>query len=184
MKTILLLRHAKSDWDAAGTADHERPLNGRGRKAAALIGRLLARIEEVPDRVLTSSALRARETVRLAAEAGAWRSAVEVVPEFYGGPPGTIVARVQRADDRDATLLLAGHEPNWSALASALAGGGTLRFPTAALARIDLAIESWRAVGPGRGRLVWFVNPRLLIAAGLDRDPQGPAARVQRKRKS
>ena len=73
MKTLILFRHGKSDWNTDYAADHDRPLAKRGRNAAATMGAMLARIEQVSDRVLTSSAVRARETVELAAEAGGWK---------------------------------------------------------------------------------------------------------------
>ena len=148
MKTIILLRHGKSDWEADYDDDHERPLAERGRSAAALMGTLLARVNQVPQRVLCSSAVRARETVRLAVEAGGWSCSVT-------------------EDDAVVSLLLAGHEPAWSGLAAELIGGGELRFPTAAMARIDFEVDRWSRVRPATGSLVWFVIPRLLKAAGL-----------------
>jgi phosphohistidine phosphatase len=66
--------------------------------------------------------------------------------------------------------MLAGHEPTWSALASDLMGGGILRFPTAAMARIDLEIDGWKTVGFDRGMLVWFLVPRFVKAAGFPAD--------------
>jgi phosphohistidine phosphatase len=170
VKTIILLRHGKSDWDAGYGDDHDRPLARRGRKAATLMGALLARVGQVPDRVLTSSAVRARETVDLAVEAGRWPCPVEVVPEFYGGSPAAVLERVRRENDGASSLMLAGHEPTWSALASDLMGGGILRFPTAAMARIDLEIDGWKSVGFDRGMLVWFLVPRLVKAAGFPAD--------------
>ena len=171
MKTIILFRHGKSDWDAGYAADHDRPLAKRGRNAAATMGAMLARAGQLPDRVLTSSAVRARETVRLAAEAGSWTCPVEVVPEFYESSPARVLARLREEDDAASSLLLAGHEPTWSTLASELTGGGFLRFPTAAMARIDLEIEGWSHIEQDRGTLVWFLIPRLLKSAGLASKP-------------
>jgi phosphohistidine phosphatase len=170
LKTIILFRHGKSDWDTDFGTDHDRPLAKRGRHAAATMGALLARLEQVPDRVLTSSAVRARETVERAAEAGAWPCPILVTPEFYASSPATVLARVREEDDAVASLLLAGHEPTWSALASDLMGGGRLRFPTAAMARIDFEVDSWSRVDADRGVLVWFLIPRLLKATGFGPD--------------
>lgn len=168
MRTLLLLRHAKSDWDAPAGGDHERPLSKRGRKAAALVGAFLARAGAVPDRVLTSSAVRARTTVELAAAAGKWRSEIEVTPAFYESSPEAVLAEVRRQPKEVETLLVAGHEPVWSTLASRLVGGGAIRFPTAAVAAIELETDDWSEVAPGRGRLLWLVVPRLLEDLGLD----------------
>jgi phosphohistidine phosphatase len=167
MKTLILMRHGKSDWNADYGSDHERPLNKRGRTAAASMGRLLARIDLVPERVLTSSAVRAHDSVVLAAEAGGWTCPVEVVPEFYASSPGEVLTRVCAEGDGTSRLLIAGHEPTWSTLAAALIGGGCLRFPTAAMARIDFALDRWCDIEVGRGTLHWFLVPRLVKALGL-----------------
>lgn len=162
MRTLLLLRHAKSDWEAPSGGDHERPLNRRGRKAAALVGVFLARAGAVPDLVLTSSAVRARTTVERAAESGRWPSKIEIAPALYEATPEAVLAEVRRQPDEAQTLLLAGHEPTWSALVSLLIGGGEIRLPTAAVAAIEFDTDAWESVGPGKGRLLWLVVPRLL----------------------
>ena len=138
--------------------------------AAATIGSVLSQVGQIPDRVLTSSAVRACETVRLAAEAGDWNCPIEVVPDFYGGTPAAVLARVRKENDATSSLLLAGHEPTWSSLASGLIGGGSLRFPTAAMARIDLEVDSWSHVQADGGMLVWLLIPRLIRAMGLGVD--------------
>jgi phosphohistidine phosphatase len=171
VKTLILFRHGKSDWNTDYGADHDRPLAKRGRNAAATMGTMLARTEQIPDRVLTSSAVRARDTVELAAEAGGWKCPVEIVPEFYGSSPATVVARVREESDAASSLLLAGHEPTWSTLAAELTGGGFLRFPTAAMVRIDLDLDSWSRLEVDKGMLVWFLIPRLVKAMGLPADP-------------
>jgi phosphohistidine phosphatase len=166
MKTIVLFRHGKSDWEAGHDADHERPLAPRGRKTAARMGRVLAAISEVPGKVLTSPAVRAHDSVLLAAEAGGWEAPIEVAPELYSSSPEEVIARVRQEADAGDSLLVAGHEPTWSELAAALIGGGRLRFPTAAMARIDLHVERWSDVAPGTGTLIWFLVPRLVKGAG------------------
>jgi phosphohistidine phosphatase len=130
------------------------------------MGALLAQAGQIPDRVLTSSAVRALDTVRLAAEAGGWTCPVEVVPEFYGSSAPAVLARVRQEEDGASSLLLAGHEPTWSSLFLELTGG-LVRFPTAAMARIDVGTDSWSGVEAGRGMLVWFLTPRLIKAAWL-----------------
>lgn len=168
MRTLLLLRHAKSDWEAPSGSDHERPLNKRGRKAAALVGTFLAKAGVVPELVVSSSAVRARTTVELAVAAGNWESKVEVTPALYEATPETVIAKLRRLTDEAGTVLLAGHEPTWSTLASLLIGGGALRMPTAAVAAIEFDAERWAEVDHGRGRLLWLIVPRLLDE--LDRE--------------
>ncbi len=162
MKTLLLLRHGKSRWDAGPLPDHERPLAPRGVKAARRMGRFLERVGPVPERVLCSPAVRAAETLRLAADAGGWRLPAGIVPELYGASPRDVLACVGAVDPAVESLLVVGHEPACSQTASALAGGAALRFPTAALACIRLDAAGWDEVRPGVGELLWLVTPRML----------------------
>lgn len=165
MKTLYLLRHAKSDWNSAGP-DHERMLAPRGMDAAQRIGRFLSELGEVPDRIVSSTAVRARETVRLAAEAGKWLPELELDRILYNSSAELMLEWLHGADDTTNSLLLVGHQPTWSLLAGGLIGGGDFRFPTAALARIDLNIDRWRDAEFGCGELVWFQLPRVLKRIG------------------
>ena len=165
MKTLYLLRHGKSDW-GSGCPDHERTLAPRGIDAAQRIGRLLRDLDEVPDRVVTSTAVRARETVRIAKETGEWSPEIELEAGFYGTDPERLLDWVRRLDDGTNSILLAGHQPTWSLFASGLIGGGQLRYPTAALAKIGLHVDRWSEVDFGCGELVWFQLPRVLKGIG------------------
>jgi phosphohistidine phosphatase len=164
-KTLLLLRHAKSDWDADSGDDHDRPLARRGLRAARRVGAALTALGRAPDAVLTSSALRARRTAELAAEAGGWRAPVEVDGALYLSPPAAVLERVRQRQDAAASLLVVGHEPTWSGLVEELTGA-RVRLPTAAVARIDLDIGSWGEIRPGGGTLIWLLTPKVLQALG------------------
>ena len=165
MKRLILLRHGKSDWDAGAGTDHDRPLAERGIRAARTMGRLLSDAGLAPDTVVTSSAVRARTTAELAAEAGRWKSTTTVTDALYGASPGSVVELVRGTEEEADSLLLVGHEPTWSAVASMLTGGARLRFPTAAAVGIDLAVRSWRNVDPQSGELAWVLPPRLFTRA-------------------
>jgi phosphohistidine phosphatase len=164
MRGLLLLRHAKSDWQADFGDDRARPLNSRGKKAAKVIGRFLARAEQVPDAAITSPAVRAAETLRLAMKAGEWNCPVRTAGGLYGEGVSGLVAEIRTEPDATAVLLAVGHEPTWSDALGAFIGGGRLRFPTAALARIDFDVDRWRDVAPQTGVLSWLVTPRLLAS--------------------
>ena len=166
MKTILLFRHGKSDWDAGMDVDHERPLARRGKKAAALMGRYLAALGEVPDQAHTSTAVRAAETLRRAAEAGAWKCPVATSRALYQASPESALEYVQKLDDACGCVLLVGHEPTWSMLLGALVGGARVELPTAAMARIDVEVEAWSGVAFGTGALVWLTTPKILAGIG------------------
>jgi len=106
--------------------------------------------------------VRARDTTRLAIEAGEWKRQLELEASFYGGGPDSLLLWLRKADAATDSLLLTGHEPTWSLLAEGLIGGGNIRFPTAALAKIDLHIERWAETEFGVGELIWLQLPRTL----------------------
>lgn len=168
MKTLILFRHAKSDWDADTGRDRDRPLSSRGMRAARVMGRFLSLAAQLPDSVVTSSALRARTTVELAAEAGAWKCPIRVNDALYEATPFKILEEIRREPEPSATLLLGGHEPTWSELGSLLVGGGTLMIPTATMVRIDFGLDTWASIAYGEGALVWLVPPRLFTKGEFD----------------
>ena len=160
-KQLILFRHGKSDWTADWQADHNRPLAKRGIKAAKTMGRLLTAAAQVPNAVITSSAVRAASTVELAAKAGGWDCPIEVTDALYAADPAQVLTEIQQVSDAIQTLLLAGHEPTWSTLAARLIGGGQIRFPTAAMVRIDFDVNAWNQVDFGRGALIWLLQPKF-----------------------
>jgi len=168
MKSLLLLRHGKSNWDTRNQVDHDRPLARRGRKAASIMGRYLTALSEVPEFVCSSSAIRALDTAQRAAEAGDWSCPIEISESLYHASPDQVLDVARKTDPAVARLLMAGHEPTWSVLTGRLIGAASIRFPTAAIARIDLAIEEWREVDYGKGTLVWLVTPKLLERIGWE----------------
>ncbi|MCY3860943.1 MAG: histidine phosphatase family protein [bacterium] len=152
MSAVIFLRHAKSDWHAGATNDIERPLNKRGRQAAAAVGSFLAQSGHVPDLVLCSPATRTRQTLELAMEAGGWTSPTETADELYYGSVNQMIAL---ACQRQAPVtMLVGHEPTTSTAIGRLTGA-ELRMPTAALARVSLNPDN-------TGQLDWLIPPRLL----------------------
>ena len=162
MKTVLLFRHGKSDWDANYGRDHERPLAKRGIKAAKRMGRFLAKAGPLPDVCVTSTAVRARTTLRLAHEAGGWTAPIYETERLYAcglNDVGTVIFSTEDAVD---VLLLAGHEPTWSSAVEEMIGGGMVEMPTAALACIDFEVERWQDVAWGEGTLRWLVIPKAL----------------------
>lgn len=162
MKTLYLLRHGKSNWKADYGPDHERPIAKRGRKAADRMGRFLAAHDQLPDFILCSTAVRTRQTLERAMAAGAWEVPVHHTDTLYLASLEAIHKLVRRVENQVERLLLVAHEPTCSDLVSHLVGGGDHRFPTAAMARIDLHISQWQHFGEDLGELIWLVPPRLL----------------------
>jgi phosphohistidine phosphatase len=168
MRSVILFRHGKSDWqtDTAGD-DRKRPLSRRGQRAARTMGRFIALAGEVPDAAITSHALRASETLRLAKEAGDW-NCPELSREGLAGDVNSVLEEIRAASPVTGVLLVVGHEPTLSQLAEFLIGGGSLRLPTGALARIELDAAEWTQVGPGCGQVAWLVLPRLFPKRSFD----------------
>ncbi|MFT5144943.1 MAG: phosphohistidine phosphatase [Rhodothermales bacterium] len=162
MKSIYILRHAKSDWNANYGEDHDRPLAPRGEAAAARVGRLLRDTNNVPDLIFSSTAVRARTTVHLASEAGDWGRPIELRPELYGAGVETILEIAHGLPDSIESALFAGHQPGWSYAVSALSGGGMVSMPTACLARIDFEVRGWQSCRVGGGVLSLLIPPKGL----------------------
>lgn len=157
MPALYLLRHGKSDWEG-NARDEDRELTARGRRSAKAVGSFLTRVGSVPDMAVTSPAVRARTTLELAVEAGRWPSPIRVAGELYRRGPEAVLTLVRAEDPSTESLLLVGHEPTWSTVVETLTGA-TVRFPTAALARVEL--ERWTDAVVGGGALAWLLPPRL-----------------------
>lgn len=158
----MLLRHGKSDWDAAFATDAERPLAPRGVEAAEAMGRFVRASGRLPDLVVTSPAVRAATTAQLAHEAGSWNCEIDVDARLYGASADEAIATLTELPSDVETVLLVGHQPTWGNLVVLMIGGGWVRFPTAALACVDFGATDWAAIGPGRGELQFLVPPKIV----------------------
>ncbi len=168
MHTLHLLRHAKSSWSDPALADHARPLSRRGRRDGARIAAYARRAGIEPELVLCSSAVRTLETLELLRPALAAGATVSVEDELYTAPAPRLLARLHEVPDTTASVLLIGHNPGLEELALLLASpGGELdrlaeKFPTAALATLELPGTSWRRLAAGEAVLAAYVVPREL----------------------
>ena len=147
MKTLLILRHAKSSWKDEGLTDFDRPLNGRGQRDAPRMGTLLREHDLIPDKILSSNAVRARSTALLAAEAAGFKGDLELTADFYLAPPATYLQRLAMLPEEVGRVMVVGHNPGLEELVAHLTGTDD-PFPTAALAKVNLPIESWSELTP------------------------------------
>lgn len=162
MKTLLILRHAKSSWKDETLPDHERPLNKRGKQSAPLMGELIRREGLLPDLILCSTAKRARQTADLVAEASAYQGEIQHSRELYAAPPQAYLQALSQLEDQYERVMVVGHNPGLEELLQALTGE-MQPLPTAALAQVDLPIESWAELKSlRRGRLVEIWRPKEL----------------------
>lgn len=142
MKTLLLMRHAKSSWASPGLADHDRPLNERGEKASIRMGRLLRERDLRPDALVLSTALRAVQTAERVVKAAGLDLALHTRRELYLAPPSSYVALAKLFPASAECGLLIGHNPGLEELVTSVAGHHE-RMPTAALAKVTLNVETW-----------------------------------------
>ncbi len=162
MKTLLVLRHGKSSWSDPSLADHDRPLKGRGKRAAKKIGRLLRERDLLPDLIVTSTARRARSTARRAAQAAGYQGeTIETRELYFSGVGRQLAAVAGHARPGDARVMIVGHNPAFEELVETLTGG-EVRLTTANLAAVDFAIDDWQDLPSTRGELRFLVRPREL----------------------
>jgi phosphohistidine phosphatase len=170
MRSLTLLRHAKSSWDDDSLDDFHRPLNDRGRKSAKAMGKHLAKSGASFDRIIASPAQRVVETLE-GLTSGGWKaSTVQFDPAIYHASTGDLLEMVRAVPDQVKRLMLVGHNPVLGMLAlqlteeddEGLRASLSQNYPTGALAEIELDVDHWKDVRPRCGRLTAFTVPRSL----------------------
>ena len=170
MKTLYLLRHAKSSWSDASLGDHDRPLNSRGYHAAPLMGAFLREGGHTPDFVLCSTAARTRQTLAAVLEELDVEPAIDWDGDLYLAGPQEMLDLLRAVPDTVESVLMVAHNPGTAILADALCAQGEAtalalmrtKYPTAGLAIIDLEVDRWEETRSDCGRLVSFTRPRDL----------------------
>jgi phosphohistidine phosphatase len=159
MKTLLVLRHAKSSWNDPALDDHERPLNERGRRDAPRMGELVRQYGLIPDLVISSDAVRALLTAQAVAEAARYAGEILLDPRLYIASPADILSLLQTVRENAETIMIVGHNPGLEELVEHLTGE-RLDLPTATLAEIHLPIDHWHDLDIAtRGTLVGHWRP-------------------------
>jgi len=167
MRTLYLLRHAKSSWDDPTLPDHARPLAPRGRRDAKRIAEHVREHGIAPELVLCSSARRTRETLKLLRPSLAAPN-VRTEDGLYGASAHELVERLHAVPKAVASVLLIGHNPGLEDLALLLSSSGPdlervrEKFPTAALATLALRDASWSRLSAGDAELTAYVVPKQL----------------------
>lgn len=167
MKTLMLLRHAKSSWDDASLRDFERPLAKRGKRDAPRIGEELKLRAPMPDIIISSPATRAKQTIEAVVQTSGIRSRLEFNESIYGASSAELMRLIGRLPDSINCALMVGHNPGFEELVSRLTGTDTV-MPTAALACMEFQIDHWNDLEDGAGKLIWLLTPKNL--KGEDKD--------------
>jgi phosphohistidine phosphatase len=162
MKTLLVLRHAKSSWSDSTIDDHARPLNPRGLRDAPRVGTLVREQELTPDLLIASDAVRARETAAAVARAAGYTREILLDPSLYLADPEAIYAVLGARGAHTNRIMIVGHNPGLSQLVAQLTGDDE-ELPTAGLAHIALPIQRWDELRRStRGTLVARWRPKHL----------------------
>jgi phosphohistidine phosphatase len=153
------MRHAKSSWAEADLADFDRPLNERGKRNALFMGNVMHENDYAPDIILSSPAVRARETALLVKEGGKLNSELQFDDRIYEASPQTLIQIVSGISDRYSSAMLIGHNPGIEGFIRSLTG--TLEpMPTASIAAIELNAASWSGVAANSSRVVKVIRPK------------------------
>ena len=166
MKTILLLRHAKSSHDDSSLKDFDRPLAKRGRRDSPRMGDFLKEVKGLPGLIISSPAKRAKQTIELfAEEAGIDPSLLTWNEDLYYGGARDYLTTIQKSPEGVDDIMLVGHNPLMEETVSLLCneqGVYTVRMPTAALVCLEHPATDWNQVKPGTARFKWMMIPKLL----------------------
>ena len=164
MKTILLLRHAKSSWKDPDLPDHDRPLKKRGQNDAPRMGKLLKDEDLIPDLIMSSTAVRAKKTAELVAKACKYKGEISLNQSLYGAEPADYLKVLQELSDKYKTVLVVGHSPSVEETVDVLTGSPDVIMPTCALAHISLPIQNWAKLNEQKikGKLLKVWRPKEL----------------------
>jgi phosphohistidine phosphatase len=161
MKTLYLIRHAKSSWDYPDLEDFERPLSKRGRKSALLMGTILKKLNAAPDLVLSSPANRAAMTARMIADAIHYPlDRIQYTETIYLSDETVLIQVIQNMNDSVKRAMLIGHNPGLTGLANTIADEPINDIPTGGVCCMDLDIASWEEIREHGGKLRFFEFPK------------------------
>jgi phosphohistidine phosphatase len=159
MKKIIIMRHAKSDWENSSLSDIERPLNSRGKKEAPLMGKELIKRKLIPEIMISSPAVRAQETARTVAENFDFGSEIIIDEGFYFGTLNTVIQSLKLLPDSCNSVMIFGHNPTWESLVSLLSGKFP-EMPTAAVAVLTFPGKFWNDLAESKCSLEALIIPK------------------------
>ena len=162
MKSIILFRHGESDYNLDFSQDHERPLAQSGIQDAGKMGAYLYQQNESPNLVISSTAVRAKATAKIAMDVGKWSCNIVLESKIYGGSPEYLLSLIKSQNNRLSSICIVGHEPNFSSFIVKSTDSNYLQFPTASMAKINFDVNSWQEIIMGFGNLNWIISPKEL----------------------
>ena len=159
MRTLFLLRHAKSSWSDTQLDDFDRPLNERGIRSAPFIGEIMVARGYRPDLIISSPAKRAKSTSLLVCDVLSASYELRFDNRIYESSPGTLLEVTLAIPNDYSSAMLVGHNPGMEGFIKLLTGDSE-QMPTASLAVIEIDVDSWKNVRPGGGKLREIIRPK------------------------
>ncbi|HSZ26119.1 MAG TPA: histidine phosphatase family protein [Cytophagaceae bacterium] len=160
-KTLIFMRHAKSDWSVSGEKDFDRTLNNRGLSDAPRMGRRLFEMGVKPDLIISSPAIRAKMTAESVAEQLNYDiDNIVYESEIYESSVRTLLRVINNLDDQYNCIIIFGHNPTHTYLAEYLTKEAIGNIPTAGAVKIDFDLDSWKLVSEATGKMKWFEYPK------------------------
>lgn len=161
LKTICFIRHAKSSWDDISLADHDRPLNKRGKRDAPMMAEKMEKLGIKPDYILCSTARRAKDTARHFIKTFELKeSDVRYEGNLYGAGPDDVIRIVRTVPDDKKSVFVFGHNPTLTILANTFAGVQIDNVPTCGVFKAKTMVESWKSFDPAQAAFVAFYYPK------------------------
>ncbi len=184
MKTLLLMRHAKSSWKDTDVADHERPLNKRGRSDAPRMGQLLCDRELVPQVILSSSAARARQTAEALIKTSGFQGEISYLDRLYLAEADEYISALRELPDTIERVMVIGHNPGLESLLQVLSRR-IESLPTAVIAHLVLPISRWSELSAETdGELVEIWRPKDLYEEEEEKEEKEKSNKVKSKKKA
>ncbi len=161
MKSLYLIRHAKSSWDNPGLNDLERPLNKRGKQNAPMMGKLLNKLGVLPDLIISSPAKRAISTAkRIALETGYPESNISSNKLLYMAGVNDFIEVIMNTGDKINKLMIFSHNYGITDFANYISESNIENIPTCGVVKIDFDFDSWNKIKKEKGKLVFFEYPK------------------------
>jgi phosphohistidine phosphatase len=167
MKTLYLVRHAKSSWDDKSLDDFDRPLNKRGKKDAPFMGRKLRKLWDAePELIISSPAKRARKTAKIMAEEIRYpKKKIQWEDALYEATETTLLKVIHEQHDDIKSLMILGHNPSLTAFYNLMSDEVIDNIPTSGVVCVEFPAENWAAITPNSGKLVFFDYPKRYAEA-------------------
>ena len=163
MKSIIFFRHGQAKSSSIDL-DHNRQLAHSGLIDAKKMGRHLSDKNELPDLVITSTAVRAKTTAEIAMASGNWNCPLYSDPDIYSCAQPFLLSLINKQDNKYSSICLVGHEPNFSSFIASATCSKNMDFPMASMGKIGFNVIKWNDVIMGHGNLDWFLIPELLFS--------------------